>query len=206
MRRKPKKFLKEHPVLFTVIIFIAVMFALNVAMLLPATIPSVFYEVEMFFLRLFLLPITLHRIELILILIVVAAVGYFVFPVLWIPAIDERIWYRSTWTDGRLRYFKKMFGGDIVAVDESMLKKHWLKYVLLQDIESISENDEGITIYEGKEMTVTHSLIEQEFISSLQKRIEQLETDLAQGKQIPPEVWEVIKAALTKYPQKEEKK
>ncbi|HEC82523.1 MAG TPA: hypothetical protein ENI53_01375 [Thermoplasmatales archaeon] len=191
-KKKKKNFIKEHPLLFYIILIIAILAALNFALLLPSGVTGIFYEIEHFLIRLFLLPVTLHRIELLIIIFIVAVVSYFVIPIFWIPSTDEAFIYRSTWSDGRLRYFKR-WNGEIIAVNEDWLAKKWLKYVLLGEVESINENEkENMLVYESKEMEVTKALIDQDYIKTLEERIENLEKDLATGKQIPPEIMELL--------------
>ena len=76
-RRRRPTFLQSHPTLFYIIIAIIILAALNFALLLPSLVASIFYEIEQFFIRLFLLPITLNRIELFILLAIVAAEAVF---------------------------------------------------------------------------------------------------------------------------------
>jgi len=196
-RRKPKTFLQEHPLVFYILIVATIILALNIVILFPPGLASIFYDIEHFIIRFFLLPMPLHRIELFIIILLAAIAGYFAVPMLWIPSADETFFYRKSWSDGKLRYFKTWLG-NIVAVNEDWLVKKGLKYVLIGNIESISESEEGIMVYEGKDMEVTQSLFDQSYIEALQDRIKDLENSIAAGKQIPPEILDLIKALATR--------
>jgi len=182
-RRRPT-FLQSHPILFYIIIIIIVLAALNFALLLPSLVVSIFYEIEQFFIRLFLLPVTLNRIELFILLAIVAAISYFIMPIVWIPSTGESFIYRKTYSDGILRYFKK-FNGEIIAVNEDWVAKKWLKYVVIGRITNVSEN-EGILTYESKNLEVTQSLFDKSYIDALQSRIGKLEKEIANAREIFP--------------------
>ncbi len=200
-RKKPKTFLQEHPLVFYILIVATIILALNIVILFPPGLASIFYDIEHFIIRFFLLPMPLHRIELFIIILLAAIAGYFAVPMLWIPSADETFFYRKSWSDGKLRYFKTWLG-NIVAVNEDWLVKKGLKYVLIGDIESISENDEGITVYEGKDMEVTQALLDQSYKEALEERISKLEETIKKGQQIPPELIDLIKTIVTRQEEK----
>jgi len=181
-RRRRPTFLQNHPLLFYAILAIIILAALNFALLLPTAVASIFYEIEQFFIRLFLLPITLNRIELFILLAIVAAISYFFVPIVWIPSTGEAFIYRGTYSDGKLRYFKKL-NGKIIAINEKWPAKKWLKYVVMGRIESISENND-ILIYESKDLEVTQSLLDKSYVEALQERIAALEDEIATAREI----------------------
>lgn len=183
-RRRRPTFLQSHPTLFYIIIIIIILAALNFALLLPSLVASIFYEIEQFFIRLFLLPITLNRIELFILIAIVAAISYFIMPVVWIPSTGESFIYRGTYSDGILRYFKK-FNGEIIAVNEEWVARKWFKYVVIGKITNVSEN-EGILTYESKDLEVTQSLLDKDYVEALQERIRKLENEIAQAREIFP--------------------
>jgi|Deesub1362A_J573_1020465.scaffolds.fasta_scaffold01023_19 hypothetical protein len=200
-RKKPKTFLQEHPIVFYILIVATIILALNIVILFPPGLAGIFYDIEHFIIRFFLLPMPLHRIELFIIILLAAIAGYFAVPMLWIPSADEIFFYRKSWSDGKLRYFKTWLG-NIVAVNEDWLVKKGLKYVLIGDIESISENEEGIMVYEGKDMEVTQALLDQSYKEALEERISKLEETIKRGQQIPPELIDLIKTIVTRQEEK----
>lgn len=183
-RRRRPTFLQSHPTLFYIIIAIIILAALNFALLLPSLVASIFYEIEQFFIRLFLLPITLNRIELFILLAIAAAISYFIIPIVWIPSTGESFIYRKTYSDGVLRYFKKL-NGEIIAINEDWVAKKWFKYVVIGRITNISMN-EGILTYESKDLEVTQSLFDKSYVEALQERIRKLEEEIANAREIFP--------------------
>ncbi len=180
--RRAPNFIQEHPILLWTIIIIVILAALNFALLLPSVFATIFYEVEQFFIRLFLLPITLNRIELFIILIIVAVISYFLVPMIWIPSTGEAFIYRKSYSDGVLRYFKKL-NGETIAINEQWIAKKWLKYVVIGKIENIAENN-GILTYESKNLEVTQSLLDKSYVEALQERIANLEDEIATAREI----------------------
>ena len=185
---KKRSFWRDHP-LFTyfilIIIFIA---ALNIALFLPLGIIDILYTIEQAIIRFFLLPIPLHRIELFIIIIIALIVGYFVFPILWIPSTEEWFIYRSTWSDGKLRYFqipfKKNYKGMPlrIALPEDWAFKKGLKWICLGEVESREENEEeNVIAYQSKDIEVTKALWEIEHKKALEERILTLEDYIKKG-------------------------
>lgn len=189
-RRRRPTFFSQHPFISYLLIAAAILFIFNISLLLPQQIGAIFYTIEHFFIRFFLLPITMHRITLFAILFVTAAIGYFIFPVVYIPWTEDIFIYRSSYSDGMLRYFKTL-SGKTIAMNEEWLRKKWLKYTLIGQVGNISEKN-GIIVYESKSLEVTKAIIEQEHIASILEALDAREYDIANGKIIPAELYDAL--------------
>jgi len=191
MRRK--SFIKDHPIIFYIIIIAAIFFALNIGLFLPLHVLDILYDIEHTIIRLFTASMIIQRWELLIILFVTAAVGYFIFPIVWIPSTGDWYIYKRQWTDGKLHYFETL-SGKIIALNEDWVARKWMKYVLLGEVESIAEQENGdIIAYQSKELEVTKALIVEEHIRALERKILQLEKDMEKGAVVlSPDVVEAI--------------
>ncbi|RLF46512.1 MAG: hypothetical protein DRN17_00290 [Thermoplasmata archaeon] len=203
-RRKKKTFFQEHPFISYTMIFIAILAGLNYAMLTPPLIASIFYEIEHTVIRLLILPIPLQRWELILITLVTAMIGYFVFPTVWSPSENLSLTYRKVRYGEGLVYFTTFFGEEH-GFPEELVEKRFMKYVIVGDVRYTGDID-GVKMHEGKKREATKRLIEQDFLDSILDSLENRNYDIAQGKIISPELHDALIAFLTSYRHKEGEK
>ena len=162
-RRKKKTFFQEHPFISYTMIFIAILAGLNYAMLTPPLIASIFYEIEHTVIRLLILPIPLQRWELILITLVTAMIGYFVFPTVWSPSENLSLTYRKVRYGEGLAYFTTFFGEEHGFPEELVEKaeEQICPYYISGKIEPLQEGTYIIkVIFVDKYMDKTEALHE----------------------------------------------
>ena len=183
-RRRRPTFLQSHPTLFYIIIAIIILAALNFALLLPSLVASIFYEIEQFFIRLFLLPITLNRIELFILLAIVAAISYFIIPIVWIPNLETAFFYKRVYPEGDFMVFER-FRGKPLKVRSEWIRKKWLKYVVIGKAEVIGEVDDAIII-DGEDLASIANYLNIRLMEAYQERIRRLEEEIANAREIFP--------------------
>ena len=193
-------FLRRHPLLFYFLLALILFTALNVGLLLPLGTLSILYEIEHAIIKFFLLPVTFQRFEFIIIAIILLIAGYFIIPIVWIPSSGEWFIYTRTWTDGKLRYFKKLFGEYDIAFPEEWAEKKGLKWICLGRVTSREENDKlKVISYQSDNIEVTKALWEAEHVRALEEKIIQLEDALKKGAIVlPPEYAQLITEILAR--------
>ena len=173
---KKISFIQQHPRLFWLIIIIALLFALNVGLVLPLGFLSIIYEIELAILQFFRIPIPMW---LFLIFIILAAMfGIYLIPRIEIPDADEKYIYTSTWSDGKLRYFKTLGGMTLALNDAWCVKTGFLRYTMIGAVDNKEiDEKEKVILYESKNLEVTKSLIDREEMEHYKKKLAALEKD-----------------------------
>ncbi len=170
-----KRFVSYHPRLSLIIIFLIIIFAFNIALFLPLNFSSILYNLEITILQALRIPIPTWIV--LIIMIITLFHGIYFIPRLEIPSTEEKFIYTSTWTDGKLRYFKVFGINKPIAVDEEWIKRiGWKRYILVGNIRVITETDDAI-IYESEELEVSQSIELQHELDLYKRKVAQLEED-----------------------------
>ena len=157
-------------------IIIALLFALNIGLLLPLGFLSIIYEIELAILQFIRIPIPMWL--FIISLILAAIFGIYFIPRIEIPDADEKYIYTSTWSDGKLRYFKTV-GGTVLALNDAWcVKTGFLRYTMIGAVDNKEIDErENVILYESKNLEVTKSLIDKEEMEHYKKKLAALEKD-----------------------------
>ena len=200
VRKKQRNFARDHPYLFYIILIIIVVTSFNIGLFLPLRVLGILYDIEYSIVQFFLLPIILQRWEFFIIAAILLVIGYFAVPIVWIPSTGEWFIYTKTWSDGKLRYFKKLLDPYVRAFPEEWAAKKGLKWICLGRVKSREENSKlKVIAYQSDNIEVTKALWEKEHTRALEQRIIQLENDLAKGViTLPPEYAELITEILAR--------
>jgi len=111
--RKSPRERRRSSLLFYFVLLLIMLFALNVALLLPQQLSSVFYEIEIWIISFLRSPLTLQVWVWMVISVLLVLGGYFLLPVLTIPETEEFFIVRDTWLEGEIRFFKTLTGKTI---------------------------------------------------------------------------------------------
>lgn len=176
---KPKAKKKDAPSSwpFKIILFFLLLFALNFALLIPQEIVSLLYEVEIGILQFLFMPVRFQVWFLISAAVATAALGYSLFPVVYVPSLGKKgkhYFYVRSWREADLRWFR-LWSGYYLAVNASIMSEFGKRVTVFASVEC-NYNGNTITL-QTKALEVDLSMINTRRIKTLQETIATLEAE-----------------------------
>jgi len=168
---------KAASLLFAVFISLLILLALNISMLLPMQISSLFYQIELMILQHFNYPVYLQRWELYILILFFASFGYYAFPVLYVPSTGMNRLYFYTWVEGDTRFFRTIAG--YVQINKDFLERKGLRWAATGNVSTYYEGN--VLVLQTREMEVTASNIWKRSAYAYAKYAEERENDLVKG-------------------------
>lgn len=201
VRKRRRNFARDHPYLFYAIVIIIIVTSFNIGLFLPLKVLGILYDIEYSIVQFFLLPVIFQRWEFFIVAAILLIIGYFAIPIAWIPSTGEWFIYTRTWSDGKLRYFKKLLDPYVRAFPEEWAAKKGMKWICLGKVTSRTEDSKlKVISYQSDNIEVTKALWEKEHTRALEDRIIKLEEALARGAiTLPPEYAELLTEILARF-------
>ena len=162
---------RTSSLLFTVFMIILILLALNLALLLPPQISSIFYMIELIILQHFNYQVVMHRWELYFLILFFSGWGYFIFPMVYIPSIKKSHFYIWTWVEGNTRFFRTL--GGYVQVHKDLVRKRIFRWTVMGDVTAIYEGN--VEVLQTKNLEVTKSNFWKSLAMTLAARASSLE-------------------------------
>ena len=162
---------RTSSMLFTVFMIVLILLALNLALLLPPQLSSIFYMIELILLQHFNYQITMQRWELYFLILFFSGWGYFIFPMIYIPSIKKSHFYIWTWVEGNTRFFRTI--GGYVQVHKDLVRKKIFRWTIMGDVTAIYEGN--VEVLQTNALEVTKSNFWKSLATTLAGRSSQLE-------------------------------
>lgn len=165
--------------LFAIFAISLAILVLNLAMLFPAQLTTLFYMMELMILQHFNYPVYLQRWELYILMIFAAVFGYNLLPILHAPSEGMSRVYFYSWVEGDTRFFRTL-GGYVQVnkdfVDRSRMGARW---TVVGDVSTYYEGN--VLVLQTKEMEVTKSNIWKRTALAYAKYVADLEDAMKNG-------------------------
>ena len=174
MKKSKKKVIykdRTSSLLFIAFMILLILLALNLALLLPPQISSIFYMIELIILQHFNYQVVMHRWELYFLILFFSAWGYFIFPMVYIPSIKKSHFYIWTWVEGNTRFFRTL--GGYVQVHKDLVRKRIFRWTVMGDVTAIYEGN--VEVLQTKNLEVTKSNFWKSLAMTLAARASSLE-------------------------------
>ncbi len=162
-KEKENKYIKTSYwyYLFVVALFIA---TLGVALLWPEQISALWFEFWLLVLQFLHTPVIFQMWWFIPFVFVVAWLGWLFMPVVEIPWVEDSYFYRKTWEEGDLRYFRT-FGGYTLVMHRKIVKRKGLRW---RTQAPVSRTPQGtLIVYQTTKLEVNTSLMWKRVAESL---------------------------------------
>jgi len=167
LKKRPRE-RRKRSFLYYFVLILLVLFALNVAMLPTTKLSSLFYEIEIWVISFLRMPLTFQVWSWLIISIFLIFGGYFLLPLLTIPATEEFFIVRDSWLEGEIRYFKTLTG-KIIGVHKDYVKDFgiWIfkHYFVIGFVGRIVYED--FILYQSKDLEVTRSILAERLAKQL---------------------------------------
>lgn len=155
-RPKPREQRPRPPLLYYFIVAVMIILILNFALLLPPQLSTLFFEFELLVIQFLRMPIIMQTWTFLIVIVVVALVGTYAIPELWVPATRDRYLIRDSWEEGDLRYFKTLTG-KIIVVHKKLVRNRLLRKVIIGPVARIPQWK--YIIYQTEQFELSQSLM-----------------------------------------------
>ncbi len=174
LKKEKKKVIyrdRTSSLLFVIFLALLILLALNLSLLLPPQLSSIFYMLELITLQNLNYEVVMQRWELYVIMLFFAAWGYYLFPIIYVPSIRKSKFYFWTWVEGNTRFFRTL--GGYVQVHRDLVRKKVLKYTVIGNVTSIYEGN--VEVIQTNDFEVTKSNFWKALSTALAARSSRLE-------------------------------
>lgn len=163
--------------LFGVFVVLLILLALNISLLLPPQLSTIFYMLELMMLQHLNYYVALQRWELYVLFIFFASAGYYLLPALYAPSINLSRFYYYTWVEGDTRFFRTLTG--YVQISKDAVERKGFRWTVVSDVSSVYEGN--VLVLQTKALEVTESNIWKRLATALAGAISDREDIIRKG-------------------------
>ena len=164
--------------LFLFFLMLILLAALNFSLLAPPQLSALLFQIEIMILQFFNFYVLLHRWELLIIILIFAALGIYLTPSIYIPNMGKHgknFYYRRSWRENDILWLR-LWSGYYMAVNYSVVTKKGLRYTVMGEVET--EIYGNVIEVQTEALEVDISLTHERRINLLEEYIAKLEYEL----------------------------